>query len=98
MHSRPSAPGFLVDGFPRNQDNLDGWQHTMSEKAKVLFVLVLNAPLEVCVQRCLNRGQGRTDDNEVSDDGLRNVDDDHMIPQRILCANALSHTMNTQCQ
>jgi UMP-CMP kinase len=58
--------GFLVDGFPRNKDNLDGWQREMSDKTDVIFVLVLHAPLEICIQRCLNRGQGRTDDNEVN--------------------------------
>lgn len=61
-----AAAGFLVDGFPRNKDNLDGWQCEMATKADVLFVLVLHAPLEVCVKRCLNRGQGRADDNEES--------------------------------
>ena len=65
MGARASSPGFLVDGFPRNQDNLEGWQREMGEKADVLFVLVLNTPVEVCVQRCLNRGQGRIDDNKV---------------------------------
>ena len=58
--------GFLVDGFPRNQNNLDGWQKEMADKTKVHFVLYLSAPIEVCVQRCLGRGQGRSDDNEES--------------------------------
>uniref|UniRef100_A0A915LMF3 Adenylate kinase n=1 Tax=Meloidogyne javanica TaxID=6303 RepID=A0A915LMF3_MELJA len=63
-----SANGFLIDGFPRNQDNLDGWDKQMADKAVVLFVLVLQAPIEVCVERCMNRGQNRSDDNEVSAD------------------------------
>lgn len=66
LASGDSAKGFLIDGFPRNHDNLDGWQREMSDKVKVHFVLYLSAPIEVCVQRCLNRGQGRTDDNEES--------------------------------
>ncbi|KAL7076938.1 hypothetical protein ACQ4LE_004135 [Meloidogyne hapla] len=61
-----SANGFLIDGFPRNQDNLDGWDKEMSDKAVVLFVLMLQAPIEVCVERCINRGQNRSDDNEES--------------------------------
>nr|CAD2186482.1 unnamed protein product [Meloidogyne enterolobii] len=61
-----SANGFLIDGFPRNQDNLDGWDKQMADKAVVLFVLVLQAPIEVCVERCMNRGQNRSDDNEES--------------------------------
>uniref|UniRef100_A0A183C0T0 UMP-CMP kinase n=1 Tax=Globodera pallida TaxID=36090 RepID=A0A183C0T0_GLOPA len=61
-----SVPGFLIDGFPRNRNNLDGWQREMGAKAQVLFVLCIQAPIEICVQRCLGRGQGRTDDNEES--------------------------------
>lgn len=57
------APGFLVDGFPRNQDNLDGWQNEMSEKTRVHFVLYLQAPIDVCTKRCLQRECGRSDDN-----------------------------------
>ncbi|GAB0097640.1 UMP-CMP kinase [Sergentomyia squamirostris] len=57
---------FLIDGFPRNQDNLDGWNRRMSEKANLKFVLVFNCPEDVCVDRCLNRGKSgsnRSDDN-----------------------------------
>jgi len=66
MAERRGAKGFLVDGFPRNRDNLDGWTQQMSEKVRELCVLFINAPIEVCVQRCLRRGQGRSDDNEES--------------------------------
>jgi len=66
MEAQPDAIGFLVDGFPRNQDNLDGWQREMGNKVNVHFVLYLSAPLSICVERCLNRGQNRTDDNEES--------------------------------
>ncbi|OQR68957.1 hypothetical protein BIW11_01927 [Tropilaelaps mercedesae] len=57
---------FLIDGFPRNQNNLDGWQKEMGDKAEVLFVLFLNCSEEVATGRCLGRGQagsGRVDDN-----------------------------------
>uniref|UniRef100_A0AC34QL41 UMP-CMP kinase n=3 Tax=Panagrolaimus sp. JU765 TaxID=591449 RepID=A0AC34QL41_9BILA len=64
--SGDNTRGFLIDGFPRNRDNLDGWQKEMNDKAKVHFVLYLSAPIDVCVQRCLQRGQGRSDDNEES--------------------------------
>ena len=30
---------FLIDGFPRNQDNLDGWQSVMKDIANVECVL-----------------------------------------------------------
>ncbi|KAH8382533.1 hypothetical protein KR009_004005 [Drosophila setifemur] len=57
---------FLIDGFPRNQDNLDGWNRQMSDKVNMEFVLFFDCGEDVCVQRCLGRGQGgsgRTDDN-----------------------------------
>ncbi|XP_078317843.1 UMP-CMP kinase-like [Crassostrea virginica] len=59
---------FLIDGFPRNQDNLDGWNKEMSDVATVIRVLFFNCPEEVCVDRCLSRGKtsGRADDNEES--------------------------------
>jgi UMP-CMP kinase len=57
---------FLIDGFPRNKDNLEGWQRQMSEKVDFLFVLFFECSSDKCVERCLKRGQagsGRTDDN-----------------------------------
>ncbi|XP_055329307.1 UMP-CMP kinase-like [Paramacrobiotus metropolitanus] len=56
---------FLIDGFPRNQNNLEGWNRQMGHKTNLLFVLHLDAPKELCVQRCLKRGaqSGRPDDN-----------------------------------
>ncbi|XP_037727056.1 UMP-CMP kinase [Drosophila subpulchrella] len=60
---------FLIDGFPRNQDNLDGWNRQMAEKVDMQFVLFFDCGEDVCVQRCLGRGQsgsGRTDDNMES--------------------------------
>lgn len=38
---------FLIDGFPRNQNNLEGWQDKLKDKVKVLFVLFFDCPLEV---------------------------------------------------
>ena len=60
---------FLIDGFPRNPDNLDGWQRMMADKVDFLFVLHFDLAEEVCRERCLNRGKagsGRDDDNEES--------------------------------
>ena len=58
---------FLIDGFPRNQDNIDGWNEAMSDKCIVKGVLFCECSKEVCTQRCLKRGaagSGRSDDNE----------------------------------
>jgi len=58
----------LIDGFPRNQNNLDGWVRQMSDKVEVCFVLFLDCPEEVCVGRILERSKtsGRSDDNVES--------------------------------
>ncbi|ELU03710.1 hypothetical protein CAPTEDRAFT_18710 [Capitella teleta] len=60
---------FLIDGFPRNKDNLDGWNRQMGGKANLQFVLFFDCSEEVCVERCLHRGaagSGRSDDNPDS--------------------------------
>lgn len=64
-----AAPGksmvFLVDGFPRNFDNLDGWTAGMPNVASVSGVLHYDCPLEVLEKRVLERAKdsGRSDDN-----------------------------------
>ncbi|OCT84981.1 hypothetical protein XELAEV_18023143mg [Xenopus laevis] len=59
---------FLIDGFPRNEDNLQGWERTMNGKADVSFVLFFDCDNETCIERCLERGKssGRSDDNRES--------------------------------
>ncbi|XP_034742937.1 UMP-CMP kinase [Etheostoma cragini] len=59
---------FLIDGFPRNEDNLQGWNNVMDGKADVKFVLFFDCGNQVCIDRCLERGKnsGRTDDNRES--------------------------------
>ena len=59
---------FLVDGFPRNQDNLDGWYRVMGDYCSVEFVLFFDCPEATMEQRLLKRGEtsGRTDDNPDS--------------------------------
>jgi len=57
---------FLIDGFPRNEDNLSGWNKVMGDKVDLKCVLFFHCTQEICTQRCLSRGaggSGRTDDN-----------------------------------
>mmetsp|Transcript_23220 Transcript_23220/g.64568 ORF Transcript_23220/g.64568 Transcript_23220/m.64568 type:complete len:456 (-) Transcript_23220:125-1492(-) len=56
---------FLVDGFPRNQDNLSGWCQYMEGVASIWSVLFYKCPLEVLEGRILERAKnsGRSDDN-----------------------------------
>ena len=52
----------LLDGFPRNQENIDVWNKMMTDVADVIGVLYLDASEEVMMRRLLNRNQGRDDD------------------------------------
>lgn len=58
-------PIFLIDGFPRNFDNLSGWSRNMPEYAAVIGSLVYDCPISVLEQRILSRAEtsGRSDDN-----------------------------------
>lgn len=38
---------FLIDGFPRNQDNVEGWQKKCGSKVHLLFVLFFDCSEEV---------------------------------------------------
>ena len=66
---KSGATKFLVDGFPRNYDNLDGWFRVMGAGADahavVEGVLQFDVGEDVLVQRLLKRGEtsGRSDDN-----------------------------------
>jgi len=59
---------FLVDGFPRNFDNLLGWSQTMPPYTTLLGALIFDCPEHILEQRILNRGKtsGRSDDNLAS--------------------------------
>ncbi|KAJ8603477.1 hypothetical protein CTAYLR_005118 [Chrysophaeum taylorii] len=60
---RLDAARFVIDGFPRNQDNLDGWKDLMTD-FHVDCVLFYEVPVEELVKRMLSRGEtsGRSDD------------------------------------
>lgn len=57
---------FLIDGFPRNENNLEGWMQLMNEKVDVEFVLFYDVDDKVRLQRLTERSKtsGRSDDNE----------------------------------
>ena len=56
---------FLIDGFPRNVENLSKWEQIMNDKTNVPFILHLECSQEVMTNRLLERGKtsGRSDDN-----------------------------------
>jgi len=56
---------FLIDGFPRNQDNVNAWEGEVGRKAEVRGVLFYEAREDELERRLLQRGEssGRSDDN-----------------------------------
>ncbi len=59
---------FLIDGFPRDMQNLDCWQEKMAQFCDIQFLLFLDCPESIMTDRLLERGKdsGRSDDNEES--------------------------------
>ncbi len=59
---------YLIDGFPRNWDNLEGWNKEMSDLCEVESVLFIECDETQLEQRILRRGltSGRDDDNLAS--------------------------------
>ena len=77
VHGRSTL--YLVDGFPRNYDNLEGWNRFMTtamddnhhhplRRTSVWGVLLFTCPLAILEQRILTRAEtsGRSDDNIIS--------------------------------
>eukprot|EP00747_Dinoflagellata_sp_TGD_P179086 gnl/TRDRNA2_/TRDRNA2_29264_c0_seq1.p1 gnl/TRDRNA2_/TRDRNA2_29264_c0~~gnl/TRDRNA2_/TRDRNA2_29264_c0_seq1.p1 ORF type:complete len:372 (+),score=56.53 gnl/TRDRNA2_/TRDRNA2_29264_c0_seq1:63-1178(+) len=62
------AKGFLVDGYPRSLEQLQGWESELSPLVDFQFVLYLEVGQEELRQRLLGRGltSGRTDDNAAT--------------------------------
>ena len=53
----------LVDGYPRNQDNVDVWEKEMKD-IEVKGALYIEVSNEEMKKRLLGRNEGRADDNE----------------------------------
>ena len=54
----------LVDGYPRNQENMDVWDKVMKDAVDVRAALFFDCPAEEMKKRILGRKEGRADDNE----------------------------------
>ena len=72
---------FLVDGFPRNQDNFDGWTRIMGEDVDVVYCLHFDCNEEELTNRIMARAasSGRSDDNpETLKKRFKQFDDEGM--------------------
>lgn len=56
---------FLLDGFPRSLDNLEGWYQVFGRDAELPKMLYFECPFDVLRKRILGRAKytGRSDDN-----------------------------------
>ena len=59
---------FLIDGFPRNHENMTVWFDKMNDMCTIQLVLNLDLSEAIMTERILERGKtsGRTDDNAVA--------------------------------
>ena len=67
MESNGKDKIYLIDGYPRNKDNVDGWNEVFNQenKADILCLINLDCSEETCISRLTNRGKtsGRIDDD-----------------------------------
>ena len=59
---------FLLDGFPRSLDNMEGWYEVFGRDAELPKMLYFECPYDVLEKRILGRAKytGRNDDNVES--------------------------------
>lgn len=56
----------MVDGFPRNQENINSWEEIVGKQIEVILLLYIEVRDEIMIERLLNRGKtsGRLDDTQ----------------------------------
>ena len=54
----------FIDGYPRNQENVDAWNKVMSNFIDIKAVLFFDCSHELMKKRIYGRKDGRNDDNE----------------------------------
>ena len=62
-----SEQRFLIDGFPRNDENMKAWKKGMKD-VEIEFALFFDVPDDTMVARMMKRAEtsGRADDNETT--------------------------------
>lgn len=65
LHESDARQGFLLDGYPRTAPQASTLQAILeATEAQLDHVLLVEAPIEILVQRTLGRNEGRQDDTE----------------------------------
>ena len=85
MQSKGKDKLFLIDGFPRNEENLEGWLNVFGNECKIEAVLHFDCSDEICTKRIKLRSQSsnRIDDNDDSLKKRFKVFQDETIPSII---------------
>ena len=57
---------YLIDGFPRNEDNYQSWNTELGDCSTIKRVLFFDCAEDILIERIKKRSEssGRTDDNE----------------------------------
>jgi UMP-CMP kinase family protein len=68
IESAPKGTDFLIDGFPRNQENIDEWKRIVGDAVEIKTILYFECSFETMEKRILERAKtsGRADDNPES--------------------------------
>jgi len=68
IENTKKGTNFLIDGFPRNQENIDEWNRIIGDTVEIRTILYFDCSLKTMESRILERGKtsGRSDDNPES--------------------------------
>ena len=55
MEKYPKSKLFLIDGFPRNKDNIDGWNEVMKDKCNVNLIIYYECCRNTMISRIKKR-------------------------------------------
>ena len=58
------AKTYLIDGFPRNQENIDCFKEILEDQVDLLGTFFFEVDSQTMKERCLGRNQNRKDDDE----------------------------------
>lgn len=60
---------FLIDGFPRSEENRTGWERIMGDEVDMKFVLFLDCEEDSMIQRITARSEA-SGENKRNDDNM----------------------------
>jgi len=65
IDSAPKGTDFLIDGYPRNKENIDVWNRIIGDSVEVKKILYFECSFETMEKRIMERSKtsGRSDDN-----------------------------------